>query len=55
MAGDAVPNGDASGWRDIYWIQGAFHISMALGLLLCHWPPHPVRLSRVDSESLNLG
>lgn len=29
----------SSGWRYIFWTQGAFHLTSALGFLLFYWPP----------------
>lgn len=33
-----MTNENASGWRDIFWIQAAFHGASSLGLYLFYWP-----------------
>ena len=33
-----VTNADPGGWRDIYWMQAAFHAATAIGLLLFYHP-----------------
>lgn len=35
----AVTNSDASGWRDIFWMQAAFHLATSVGLLVFYNPP----------------
>ena len=40
-AGGAT-NSSTSGWRDIFWIQAAFHLASCLGLVLFY---HPTRRS----------
>lgn len=37
-----MTNSDASGWRDIFWIQAAFHLATSAGLFLFY---HPKRRS----------
>ncbi|KAK3363218.1 major facilitator superfamily domain-containing protein [Lasiosphaeria hispida] len=34
-----VTNASPDGWRDIFWIQAAFHLATSLGLFLFYWPP----------------
>lgn len=38
MGAGAVTNVNAAGWRDIFWIQAAFHLATALGLFLFYNP-----------------
>lgn len=38
LGAGGVTNTDASGWRNIYWIQAAFHLASALGLLFFYFP-----------------
>ena len=33
-----MTNTNASGWRDIFWIQAAFHLATTLGLLFFYFP-----------------
>ncbi|KAK3393976.1 major facilitator superfamily domain-containing protein [Podospora didyma] len=39
LGAGAVTNIDAGGWRNIFWMQAAFHGATSLGLLLFYWPP----------------
>ncbi|KAL0259166.1 hypothetical protein SLS55_006671 [Diplodia seriata] len=39
LSAGAYSNMSASGWRYIFWTQGAFHLTSALGFLLFYWPP----------------
>ncbi|KAK0730129.1 major facilitator superfamily domain-containing protein [Lasiosphaeris hirsuta] len=34
-----VTNASPDGWRDIFWMQAAFHLATSLGLFLFYWPP----------------
>ena len=34
----AVTNANPGGWRDIFWIQAAFHLTTSAGFLLFYWP-----------------
>jgi hypothetical protein len=42
LGAGAVTNASPSGWRDIFWIQAAFHLATFLGLMLFY---HPIRRS----------
>ncbi|CAK7199182.1 hypothetical protein SEUCBS139899_001855 [Sporothrix eucalyptigena] len=48
LGAGAVTNASASGWRDIFWIQAAFHGATSLGLLLFYWPP---KMQRSEEEA----
>ncbi|KAJ7221663.1 MFS general substrate transporter [Mycena pura] len=39
LGSGGVTNINPSGWRNIFWIQAAFHGMTALGLLGFYWPP----------------
>ncbi|KAL1642260.1 hypothetical protein SLS58_005600 [Diplodia intermedia] len=39
LSAGAYSNMSASGWRYIFWTQGAFHLTSALGFLSFYWPP----------------
>ncbi|KAF7359253.1 putative HC-toxin efflux carrier TOXA [Mycena sanguinolenta] len=39
LGSGGVTNINPSGWRDIFWIQAAFHGATAVGLLGFYWPP----------------
>ncbi|KAK0612703.1 Efflux pump FUS6 [Lasiodiplodia hormozganensis] len=39
LSAGAYSNMSSSGWRYIFWTQGAFHLTSALGFLLFYWPP----------------
>ncbi|MCJ1296446.1 hypothetical protein MMC34_008012 [Xylographa carneopallida] len=38
LGAGGVTNQNASGWRDIFWIQAAFHLATTLGLLFFYFP-----------------
>ncbi|MCJ1420476.1 hypothetical protein MMC32_006833 [Xylographa parallela] len=38
LGAGGVTNTNASGWRDIFWIQAAFHLTTTLGLLFFYFP-----------------
>ncbi|KIW99285.1 uncharacterized protein Z519_00948 [Cladophialophora bantiana CBS 173.52] len=38
LGAGAVTNISASGWRYIFWMQVAFHLTTALGFLVFYWP-----------------
>lgn len=42
LGSGGVTNASPSGWRDIFWMQAAFHLATCVGLLLFY---HPVRRS----------
>lgn len=44
-----VANASPSGWRDIFWMQAAFHLATFLGLILFY---HPTRRSDYPKMSL---
>ncbi|KAJ7090382.1 MFS general substrate transporter [Mycena belliarum] len=39
LGSGGVTNINPSGWRNIFWIQAAFHGLTAVGLLFFYWPP----------------
>ena len=39
LGAGGVTNANASGWRNIFWMQAAFHLATAVGLLAFYWPP----------------
>ncbi|TAQ86944.1 hypothetical protein B7494_g4740 [Chlorociboria aeruginascens] len=43
LGAGAATNADPAGWRNIFWIQAAFFLATALGIVLFYWPPkkHP--------------
>ncbi|RFU35627.1 hypothetical protein B7463_g718, partial [Scytalidium lignicola] len=42
LGAGAVTNANPGGWRDIFWMQAAFHLASAVGLLAFYWPKrHP--------------
>jgi MFS family permease len=49
LGAGSVTNANAGGWRSIFWIQAAFHLASALGLLLFY---HPTRSSDHPKMSL---
>jgi hypothetical protein len=49
LGAGGVTNTNAAGWRDIFWIQAAFHLATALGLLFFY---HPKRRSDYGKMSL---
>jgi len=49
LGAGAVTNRSPSGWRDIFWIQAAFHAATFLGLVLFY---HPTRRSDYPKMSL---
>lgn len=52
LGAGGVTNAHASGWRDIFWMQAAFHLASALGLLCFYHPaPRPAR-SRLSLKAL---
>ncbi|MCJ1307023.1 hypothetical protein MMC25_000669 [Agyrium rufum] len=38
LGAGGVTNRNESGWRDIFWMQAAFHIATALGIYFFYWP-----------------
>ncbi|KZV99532.1 MFS general substrate transporter [Exidia glandulosa HHB12029] len=38
LSAGAVTNANPGGWRAVFWIQGALHLTSGLGLLLFYWP-----------------
>ena len=38
LGAGGVTNANASGWRNIFWMQAAFHLATTLGLYLFYWP-----------------
>ncbi|EXJ87408.1 hypothetical protein A1O3_04368 [Capronia epimyces CBS 606.96] len=49
LGSGGVTNASPSGWRDIFWIQAAFHLATFLGLMLFY---HPSRRSDYPKMSL---
>ncbi|KAK4935167.1 hypothetical protein LTR10_023730 [Elasticomyces elasticus] len=49
LGSGGVTNSRPSGWRDIYWMQAAFHLASFLGLILFY---HPTRRSDYPKMSL---
>ena len=49
LGAGAVTNVSASGWRDIFWIQAAFHLATSAGLFVFYWPAR-----RSDYGSMSL-
>jgi hypothetical protein len=41
MGAGGLTNRSPSGWRDVFWLQAALHLTTALGLLLFYNPPQP--------------
>lgn len=39
LGAGGVTNQNASGWRNIFWMQAAFHLATSLGLILFYHPP----------------
>src|ERR1700761_1673210 len=48
MGAGAVTNQNAEGWRDIFWMQAAFHGATTVGLVLFY---HPKRASEFPKMS----
>lgn len=42
LGGGGLTNEDVKGWRNIYWLQAAFHLVTALGLLIFYHPKRHV-------------
>ncbi|KAK1808176.1 hypothetical protein LTR12_017470 [Friedmanniomyces endolithicus] len=38
LGAGGVTNTDASGWRNIFWMQAAFHLATSAGLFIFYWP-----------------
>ena len=38
LGAGGVTNSNPEGWRDIFWIQAAFHLATTLGLLFFYFP-----------------
>ncbi|KAI9655278.1 MAG: hypothetical protein M1821_005425 [Bathelium mastoideum] len=38
LGAGGVTNTNLSGWRDIFWIQAAFHLATSVGLIVCYFP-----------------
>lgn len=49
LGSGGVTNASPSGWRDIFWMQAAFHMATFLGLLFFY---HPARRSDYGKLSL---
>lgn len=49
MGAGAVTNVNAAGWRDIFWIQAAFHLATSIGLYFFY---NPTRRSEYPRMSL---
>lgn len=42
LGAGGVTNSNPGGWRDIFWMQAAFHLASSVGLLVFYWPKrHP--------------
>ena len=39
LGAGAVTNVDSDGWRDIFWMQAAFHGATAILMITCYFPP----------------
>ncbi|CAK7213693.1 hypothetical protein SBRCBS47491_001892 [Sporothrix bragantina] len=52
LGAGAVTNVSASGWRDIFWMQAAFHGATSLGLLAFYWPPKQQRPAGEESMTV---
>ncbi|KAJ7063579.1 MFS general substrate transporter [Mycena amicta] len=51
LGSGGVTNINPSGWRNIFWIQAAFHAVTAVGLLGFYWPP-PSEYPRLSARQL---
>ncbi|KAF7294672.1 MFS general substrate transporter [Mycena indigotica] len=51
LGSGGVTNMNPSGWRNIFWIQAAFHATTAIGLLGFYWPP-PSGYPRLNTREL---
>jgi hypothetical protein len=38
MGAGGVTNANPGGWRNIFWMQAAFHAATSIGLLAFYWP-----------------
>ncbi|TKA34670.1 hypothetical protein B0A54_13814 [Friedmanniomyces endolithicus] len=38
LGAGGVTNTNASGWRNIFWMQAAFHLATSAGLFIFYWP-----------------
>lgn len=38
LGAGGVTNANAAGWRDIFWMQVAFHLARSLGLFFYYYP-----------------
>ncbi|KAG9240293.1 major facilitator superfamily domain-containing protein [Calycina marina] len=47
LGAGSVTSMSPSGWRNIFWMQAAFHLATALGLLVFYNPPHPAYRSKL--------
>ncbi|KAH9214781.1 major facilitator superfamily domain-containing protein [Leptodontidium sp. 2 PMI_412] len=48
LGGGAVVDSGVSGWRTIYWMQAAFHMTSFAGIMAFYWPPKKVREERLS-------
>ncbi|KAG4412715.1 hypothetical protein IFR04_014146 [Cadophora malorum] len=42
LGGGGLTNENIKGWRNIYWLQAAFHLTTSIGLLVFYHPERPV-------------
>ncbi len=41
LGGGGLTNENLKGWRNIYWLQAAFHLTTSIGLLVFYHPDRP--------------
>lgn len=51
LGAGGVTNANPEGWRDIFWMQAAFHLAASLGLLFFY---HPTRTQHARGNRLSL-
>ena len=52
MGAGGVTNANPGGWRDIYWMQAAFHAATAIGLLLFYHPAKGTAYGKMSFKSV---
>lgn len=52
LGAGGVTNTNAGGWRDIYWMQAAFHLVTSLGLLCFYWPQRRSDFPKMSFKSV---
>ncbi len=52
LGAGALTNRSPSGWRGIFWMQAAFHLATAAGLLVFYWPKKDPNRPRLNVKQI---